>query len=350
MKILGIETSCDETAAAVLEIKNRQWEIRSNVVSSQVKIHAKYGGIVPEVAAREHVTAMIPIINKALRRAKIVDPFKEIDLIAVTKGPGLVSSLLVGVGTARTLSYFWDKPLIGVNHLAGHIYSSLLDTKSSIFRFQFPVISLVASGGHTELVLLKDYEKFKVVGQTLDDAVGEAFDKVAKILGLGYPGGPLVSKLAKQGNSRAFDFPRPMIGSGDFNFSFSGLKTAVLYNRDKRQETRDKKYVADVCASFEQAAVDVLFFKTLKAAEKYKVKTVLLGGGVAANKKLRRELKGALRKKLPFAACYLPPVSYTGDNAAMIALAGYFRYKYAKNKSPFKENWRKLKVDPNWEL
>ncbi len=346
MKILAIETSCDETAASVLQIKGGSFKIQSNIVSSQIKIHAKYGGIVPEVAARKHVELIIPVINDALKKSGIKNPRKEIDVIAVTEGPGLVTSLLVGMEAAKTFSYLWNKPLIGVNHIAGHIYSPLLENK----KVKFPILSLVVSGGHTELVLMKDFEKFKVVGQTIDDAAGEAFDKVAKILELQYPGGPVISKLAEKGDAKVFDFPRPMKGSKDFNFSFSGLKTAALYKvKSQRSKVKGQK-LYDICASFEEAVADVLVYKTIKAADKYKVKTILLGGGVSANTRLRKKLKSEVKNKLPNVNCQMSKVKYTGDNAAMIGLAGYLKYKYGKNKNKFKNNWRTLRANPELEL
>ena len=342
MKILAIETSCDETAAAVLEIKNNKFNLLANIVSSQIKIHAKYGGIVPEIAARKQMEIMISIIEKVARQR-----LKDINYIAVTQGPGLITSLTVGVETAKSLALTLNKPLIAVNHLAGHIYSSQLTNK----QFKFPALALVVSGGHTMLALMDKHNRFKIIGQTVDDAVGEAFDKVAKILNLGYPGGPIISKLAAAGDSHAFDLPRPMIQQQNFNFSFSGLKTAVLYlTNDLKQQNNlnqtslNKQTVRNICASFQQACVDVLISKTLRAIKKYHPQSILLGGGVSANAKLRQELKNRLEKTfgLPL---YLPDLKFTGDNAAMIALAAYYQIQNKKKTNP-----RKLKADPNLYL
>lgn len=348
LRVLGIETSCDETAVALLEGRGERLRIRRNFVASQVAIHAKYGGVVPEVAARNHVEMILPLLQKAIGREK------KLDAIAVTSGPGLMTSLSVGVETAKALSYLWDVPLVRVNHLEGHIYSNWLpllskslianrkssDLSLAISHRPFPALVLIVSGGHTELVLMKRHGNYKVIGATRDDAAGEAFDKVAKLLGLGYPGGPAISKLAQKGNPLAIAFPRPMIDSANFEFSFAGLKTAVLYLLQKQ-----KPGVADVCASFEQAVVDVLVAKTVRAAKKFKVKTVLLGGGVAANGRLRVALRAALTEELPAVGYREPALEFTGDNAAMIAAAGYFRAR-AKQFTP----WERLRADANWEL
>ncbi|NMB48508.1 tRNA (adenosine(37)-N6)-threonylcarbamoyltransferase complex transferase subunit TsaD [Candidatus Kuenenbacteria bacterium] len=419
MRILGIETSCDETAAVILEIQNGRFRIVSSVVASSVELQAKYGGIVPEVAARKQIEFIMPVLEQVLNKAKGKRPpqmrgrqkAKLVDCVAVTHGPGLITSLRVGVETARTLSYIWKKPLIGVNHLEGHIYSSLLSAKknnfqipisnfqknpkfkipayakasagrqNSIFqklpRLTFPAMALVVSGGHTELVLMRDYGKYKIIGQTLDDAVGEAFDKVAKILDLGYPGGPIIARLATQGDKNNFELPRPMIKSGDYNFSFAGLKTAVLYKvKSKKSLQLDgpvkgkSMEVNNLCASFQEACVDVLVDKTIKAAEKYKVKTILLGGGVAANESLREKLrtevnKVNLVKKVDkgkkIIELLMPELEFTGDNAAMIALAGYLQVTKAQNhestksqkpeeKNKLLNNWKRIKVDPNLRL
>jgi N6-L-threonylcarbamoyladenine synthase len=337
MKILGIETSCDETAASVLEFTKGKIRILSNIVSSQVKIHAKYGGIIPEVAAREHILKIIPIIELALNKANA--KFQEINAIAVVSGPGLITSLIIGLETAKTLAFVFKKPLISVNHLEAHIYSNWLTNK----KIQFPVLNLLVSGGHTELILMENHGQFKKIGQTLDDAAGECFDKVAKLLKIGYPGGPIIEKMARQGNKNAFELPRPMIDSKDFNFSFSGLKTAVLYSiRDNKSVLKNKK---DYCASFQKAAVDVLVYKTIKAAKLFKVRTVALSGGVSANQKLRNELKNQTNKRLLKTAFISPALNYSTDNAAMVAVCGYFHY-LKKYFIP----WHKIKVDPNWEL
>lgn len=347
MRILGIETSCDETAASLLEIKAGRFRILSSLVASQIKIHAKTGGVVPEVAAREHLTKLLPLIEKSLTiNHFLIKP----DIIAVTSGPGLITSLMVGAETAKTLSYLWRKPLIAVNHLEAHLYSNWLgDYKDSnkiqaFPKIKFPALCLIVSGGHTELVLIKNYGQYKSIGQTQDDAAGEAFDKVAKLLKLGYPGGPAISSLAKKGAKDIFDLPRPMIRSGNFDFSFSGLKTAVLY-LVKGHGRLSKQEKADLAASFQQAVIDVLIAKTLKAAKKYKVKSVMLSGGVAANQELRRQFKAAAKKQSHEVKFYLAATKFCTDNATMVALAGYFH----SLKKDF-THWSKVKVDPNWEL
>ncbi len=359
MVILGIETSCDETAAAIVQYKSGRFKILSNIISSQVDIHAKTGGIVPEVAAREHIKNMLPIIDQAFKKASL--DYKKIDTIAVTTGPGLITSLLIGVETAKVLSYVWKKPTIPINHLEAHIYSNWLRADSAELRArslgpkaqspkprapQFPLLALVVSGGHTELVLMKKHLDYKVIGQTRDDAAGEAFDKVAKLLRLGYPGGPIISKLAEKGNPEAIDLPRPMIKEKNFDFSFAGLKTAVLYEiRSGKYNLNDKKTIANFCASFQQAVVDVLVEKTIRAAKEYKAKSVLLSGGVAANHLLRKTLKEKVKKELPNSYFLTPNSSLCTDNAAMIAAAGYF-HALKHESTP----WQKIKADPNWEL
>lgn len=362
MKILGIESSCDESAAALLEVKDGRFEVLQNVVWSQTEIHKKYGGVVPEVAARQHVESINLVINEALGRGQ------KPDLIAVTKGPGLITSLSVGVQAAKTLSYSWQIPLIGVNHLEGHLWSFLLNSKSqapiskqiSNLKSQVnnkfgdwdleignfpPAIALIVSGGHTELLLVKDVGKYKLIGQTLDDAVGEAFDKVAKMLNLGYPGGPIVAHFAKSGNPEAIKFPRPMLKSDDFDFSFSGLKTAVKYHLQSMTPTGNlsQAYINDICASFQQAVIEVLVDKAVRAAQKFKAKSIILGGGVSANEELIKNL--ALKTKESKLDFYYPQKWLTGDNAAMIALAGYFN---AKKSS--KNTWKTLGADANLRL
>jgi len=326
MKILGIETSCDETAVAVLEVRADKIEVLTNTISSQVKLHAKYGGVVPNLAAREHVKNIEHVFKLALKKAKIKDFEKEIDLIAVTRGPGLGPALLVGITFAKTLAWKYKKPLVGVNHLEGHVYSNWLkpvEIKSAIINSQFPILNLIVSGGHTELVLMNGYGKYELLGETVDDAIGEAFDKVARLLGLGYPGGPIISKLAESGNPDRYPLPSPMIKSKDFNFSYSGLKTAVLYLlRDLKLKKIDSQTKADIASSFQKSACEVLLRKTIKAAQTYKVKSIHLSGGVSANKYLRENLQ---RKTKELGLSYSQPeFEYTGDNAAMIALAGYF--------------------------
>ncbi|MBU1131282.1 tRNA (adenosine(37)-N6)-threonylcarbamoyltransferase complex transferase subunit TsaD [Patescibacteria group bacterium] len=412
MKILGLETSCDETAAATLQITNPKFpldslrplgacrqisklkiQILSNIVSSQIEIHQKYGGIVPEVAARQHVESIIPVLQEALGY-KIQDTTNKIqtnlksqipnlkqisnpnprfnrgqiskpDLIAVTQGPGLITSLQVGLQTAKTLSYVWNVPLIGVNHLEAHLWSFLLnqDTRynqpfdrlrayrqetnklqTSNFKPQtlFPAIGLIVSGGHTEMALVKKIGQYKLIGRTRDDAAGEAFDKVAKLLGIGYPGGPIVSHFAKKGDPAKIDFPRPMIDSDDLDFSFSGLKTAVKYYLKDLipSGSLSQAMINDICAGFQQAVTEVLVAKTIKAAQKFKVKSVIVGGGVSANEALIENLR--LKTENLGITFYHPSKEFTQDNAAMVALAGYFKLKTASEN-----NWQKLTAEPN---
>ncbi|MFA6322562.1 MAG: tRNA (adenosine(37)-N6)-threonylcarbamoyltransferase complex transferase subunit TsaD [Candidatus Buchananbacteria bacterium] len=332
MIILGIESSCDETAAAVVKISGRRFDILGHTISSQINIHKKYGGVVPEVAARNHIINIIPVVEQTLHQAKIQP--KQINRVAVTYGPGLITSLMVGLETAKTLSFAWQKPIVAINHMRAHIYANWLENKKIIF----PVMCLVVSGGHTELVLIKDNSKFKKVGQTLDDAAGEAFDKVAKLLDVGYPGGPVISRLAKTGNAKAFNLARPMINANNLDFSFSGLKTSVLYAVQKAKRT-DQKFKADMCASFQQAAIDVLVSKTIKAAQQYKVKTIMLSGGVSANLLLRQTLS---EQAGYFGFEFLMPrIDFCTDNAAMVAVAGYFGQT---------KPYQKIKVDPNLSL
>lgn len=382
MKILGIETSCDETAAAVLEFgrpstrsRNIKVNILSNVVSSQMETHKKTGGVVPEVAARAHMEQIIPVIEDAMRpvvRPKTSDvsnkrtrltPYDlshttpKIDAIAVTYGPGLITSLSVGVETARTLAWSWNVPLIGVNHIEGHISAAYLQRTPRIIKsseaesynltaLHYPALALVVSGGHTELVLIKKPLSYKIIGATRDDAVGEAFDKVARILGLEYPGGPIVSRLAEQGDASEFPFSPPMLKSNDYEFSFSGIKTAVLYKvRDQRAGIKDQVFIRDICASFQKAVVEVLVAKTIRAAKEYKIKTIILAGGVAANKQLREQLADAIKQHLPHTTYLLPTPQFCTDNAVMIATAGYF-HALKKEFTP----WQKIDVNPNLVL
>lgn len=330
--ILAIETSADETSAAVL----RKNKLLSNVISSQISMHRKTGGIVPEVAARAHLPKIIPVIKLALRKAKT--NLKDITHIAVTAGPGLVTSLRIGVDTAKTLAYALGVPIIPINHMEGHLLSAFGGkSKTQIPKSKiFPAIGLTVSGGHTMLVLITAIGRYKILGETLDDAAGECFDKVGKILGLPYPGGPAISKLAERGKPN-IPFPRPMIDSKSYNFSFAGLKTAVLYFlRDHPSAPR-----ADIAASVEQAIIDVLVTKTLRAAKEYKVKTILLGGGVSANQKLRKTLK----QELTAYNLLLPPSSLTTDNAGMIAIAAHY-HAIHNHVSTF----GRIKPDPNWDL
>lgn len=340
MLILGIETSCDETAAAVLQ----DGKILSSFVFSQDKIHAQFGGIVPEVAARKHIEIIIPAIKEVLDNAKL--SLNRIDLIAVTSGPGLITSLMVGVDTAKTLTFVLKKHLVAINHLEGHIYANWLPTEEfPILDFQFPILCLIVSGGHTELVLMRDHGKYKVVGSTRDDAAGEAFDKVAKLLNIGYPGGPAISKLADFGNSKAYFFPRPMISEPNFDFSFSGLKTDILRLVQKKKNKFSDQEIKNICASFQAAVIDVLISKTIKAAKYHKTKTIFLAGGVAANKLLRKRLAKEIKKELPKIQFHFPDLKFCADNAAMVALAGFY---HAQRKDFV--GWDKIKVDPDLGL
>lgn len=383
MKILAIETSCDETAISILEAtgtkKNPVFRVLGNTVLSQISTHRPFGGVVPNLAMREHQKNLVPILEHTLKEAHMLtrvtknitvnkkqkasgarlektlekilvrEPillesaqkfFKkylppDIDAIAVTYGPGLEPALWVGVNFAKALSTMWGKPIIPTNHLEGHIYASWLSEGKPP---EFPLLALIVSGGHTELLLVKNHLRYMRLGETRDDAIGEAFDKVAKMLGLGYPGGPEISKIAEHGKSDAFDFPRPMIHSGDFDFSYSGLKTSVLYTLQDLEPARktkkrssvapikiSTKRKADIAASFQQAAVDVLIKKSAQALKKYKPKSFVVGGGVIANKKLRSSLETLVHKLFPETTLYLAPLWLTGDNAAMIAAAAFFR-------------------------
>jgi N6-L-threonylcarbamoyladenine synthase len=313
--ILGIETSCDETAAAV--IKNGR-TILSNIVASQIDSHKRFGGVVPEIASRHHVEQITVVVEEALQKANMT--FQDLTAIAVTEGPGLVGALLIGINAAKALAFAHNLPIIGVHHIAGHIYANQL-----VHELSFPLIALVVSGGHTELVYMKEHGSFEVIGETLDDAAGEAYDKVARTLNLPYPGGPHIDRLAHEGMA-SIDLPRAWLEERSYNFSFSGLKSAVintLHNASQRGETIDPKNLA---ASFQASVVDVLVTKTLRAAEEYKVKQVLLAGGVAANKGLRSALENALIDKQGI-ELMIPPLSLCTDNAAMIAAAGDVLYQ-----------------------
>lgn len=354
MRIFSIETSCDETAAALVEFNEttQSLSLLSNIVASSLSLHATTGGIIPEVAAREQIKYILPVLKETLQKGLGYSLEKEqippaIDAIAVTYGPGLIGSLLVGVETAKTLSYLWNKPLIPVNHLYGHIYANWLSSiDHQPAAISFPALALVVSGGHTDLVLMKNHHEIEVIGGTRDDAAGEAFDKIGRLLNLPYPAGPRISRLAERGNPKAFALPRPMIGSADFDFSFSGLKTAVLnlvkkhkWNfNDENLTQENSQLLADLCASVEEAIVDVLVRKTLKAAEQYEVKSILLGGGVAANQKLRERFTfeiGSLKLDI---GLFVPPAQLCTDNAAMIAATAAFSHERA--------DWRDLSANP----
>ncbi len=345
---MGIETSCDETAVALLRVTDgKQVRVEQNLVTSQIPIHRLYGGVVPEVAARSHVPEAVSLLTHVLeRRGKARRaPTWDFDAIAVTRGPGLATALSVGLETAKALAFLSGKPIVGVNHLEGHLASAWLDPKNRR-RWTFPLLALTVSGGHTELVLMKNFCSYKIIGQTRDDAAGEAFDKSAKLMGLPYPGGPEIARLAEKGDSKAIVFPRPMLHDGTFDFSFSGLKTAVRQSWEQgSHNTQHATYKEDFAASLQQAIVDVLIAKTLAAAKQFKVKGVLLVGGVSANKLLRATLEESVKRELQGVAFLPSDRTYITDNAAMITAAGYWRL----NKKE-KHDWKKLEVDPDWEL
>ncbi len=396
MKILAIETSCDETAVSVVEAEGDltapKFKVLAHQISSQVKIHAPFGGVVPSLAKREHAKNLVPILIVALTDAKLletgetkIDPTliteilereeglakqvlnelvkiktPNIDAVAVTVGPGLEPALWVGINLAKVLSIIWNKPLIPTNHLEGHIISPLLDGKI----IEVPAVALIASGGHTELVLVKKLGEYEKIGQTRDDAAGEAFDKVARLLGLPYPGGPNLSKLASvfvevkpplgglTSTSSKWKLPRPMLNSPDYNFSFSGLKTAVLYKiknfeqENNRELNEDEK--ASLAYEFEQAVVEVLVKKTLKAVKEFNTQAVIIGGGVIANTRLRETIKKELTEKYPAVTLHLPPLELATDNATMIAMAGYLRY--LKNEFIAPDNILSTNISANGNL
>ena len=316
--ILAIETSCDETAVAI--VKNGR-EILANVVASQIESHKRFGGVVPEIASRHHVEQLTIVLEEAIKESNL--SFSNLDAIAVTEGPGLVGALLIGVNAAKALSFAHNLPLVGVHHIAGHIYANRF-----VKEMEFPLLSLVVSGGHTELVYMEEHGKFKVIGETRDDAAGEAFDKVARTLNLPYPGGPHIDRLAHEGVP-TIDLPRAWLEQGSYDFSFSGLKSAVintLHNAEQRGEEIEPKNIA---ASFQESVIDVLVTKTIKAAKEYKVKQVLLAGGVAANKGLRTALEKSFLD-VPSVELVVPPLSLCTDNAAMIAAAGGVLFEKGK--------------------
>jgi N6-L-threonylcarbamoyladenine synthase len=336
-RILGIETSCDETAAAVVE-DGRQ--ALSNVVASQATMHAKYGGVFPEVASREHAKVIDTVVSEALNQAHI--ELADVDAIAVTRGPGLPGSLVVGLNMAKGLALGSGKPLYGINHLEGHLYSAWVQLDGAATKQpQFPLLALIVSGGHTELVLMKDHLSYERLGGTLDDAAGEAFDKVARLLGLAYPGGPSIQKAAESGDPEAIDLPRAWL-EDSWDFSFSGLKTATLHRIREIDKDADPNNlpVADFAASFQAAVVDVLVGKTKRAAEELEAKEVLVAGGVSANKSLRAKLKEEI--KLPV---HLPAMALCTDNAAMIAAAGYYRHTIIGKKDNLD-----MDIEPGWAL
>ena len=311
--LLAIESSCDETSASVIKDGKK---VLSNVVASQVDIHKEYGGVVPEIASRMHVEFIMPVVDKAIKEANIDKD--DIEGIAVTHGPGLIGALMVGLSTAKALAFGIGIPLIGVNHLEAHISAVHLENE-----VPFPFVGLVVSGGHTSLYLVRGYTEFELLGKTRDDAAGEAFDKAAKIMGLPYPGGIEIDKLAKQGNKEAIDFPRPFMSSSTFDFSFSGLKTSVLYYLRKHPDPSEQE-LRDICASYQEAIVDTLVDKTLLAAKENKVRNIVIAGGVACNSRLRELSKERLGEE--GINVYIPSPKYCTDNAAMIGSLGGFMF------------------------
>jgi len=370
MKILSIETSCDDTCVAIMEIsgeKNPYFKVLSNIISSQVEIHKKWGGVYPTMAKREHQKNLVPVLIEALSKAKLLKKEKnnldkrkirvtkkmlereeplyqrlikflklyekpEIDSVAVTVGPGLEPCLWSGINLAKALSFCWNLPIITVNHIEAHVFSNWIEIFNKRKKVKFPAVCLVASGGHTLLFLMKKVGSYKILGETRDDAAGECFDKVARILGLGYPGGPIIEKEAA--GKTKIKLPRPMINTRDYDFSFSGLKTAVLYNFKKQSENNKKseKYKRAICKETQQAIIDVLLNKTKKAAKYFRAKTIILGGGVISNKELRKQFKNAfLKEKL---ILLFPELKSSTDNAIMVGIAAYF---HRFNKKSWKE-------------
>lgn len=313
---LGIETSCDDTALCVLEGGRI---VRASTLSSQIEDHAPFGGVLPELASRKHQEAFLPLLHRVLSEATVQNPSRELDLIAVTMGPGLMGSLLVGLMGAKALSQAWEVPLVGVNHLEGHIFANIVTHEDLVF----PFLGLIVSGGHTEIVLARSPGDYVLMGTTRDDAAGEAYDKVAKLLGLGYPGGPAIDRLAQEGDSKRFSLPIPMASSDEIAFSFSGIKTAVLWEIRRWNSHQDRTLpAADLCASFQRVVVESLLIKVRLAVEQTGVRRVALSGGVAANSALR----SAMAQEKRFHA-YVPPLSLCTDNAVMIAAAGYAAYR-----------------------
>ena len=318
MLILGIETSCDETAAAVVEDGKK---ILSNIISSQIEIHREYGGVVPEIASRHHIKNITNIIEEALITSG--KKLEDIDYIAVTYAPGLIGALLVGISVAKGMSYSSKIPLVPVHHLKGHIYSNFIE-----YDIELPAVCLIVSGGHTNIVYMKEDHTFEAMGQTLDDAVGESYDKIARVMGIGYPGGPVIDKLSKTGNSKFLKIPKPQV-EGEFDFSFSGIKTSVINYINKSRMKNEEFKVEDLAASFQTGVVEMLVDKTVKAAEKKQVKSIIIAGGVAANSLLREEMEKAAAQK--GIKVYYPAMKYCTDNGAMVGVAAYYKLKYGKN-------------------
>ena len=333
MLILSIETSCDETSAAVIEDGDT---ILSNVVASQINSHKRFGGVVPEIASRHHVEYITLIIEEAMEEAHV--EFSDLDAIAVTEGPGLVGALLIGVNAAKAIAFAHNLPLIPVNHIAGHIYANQLEAP-----LEFPLLALVVSGGHTELVYMKEHGSFEIIGETRDDAAGEAYDKIGRVIGVPYPGGKHIDEMAQLGKD-TFHFPRAMIDEDNYDFSFSGLKSAFIntvHNANQKGEELNRE---DLATSFQHAVVDVLVSKTIRAAKEYNVKQIILAGGVAANSGLRKELSEAVEAELNSVPLIIPPLSLCGDNAAMIGAAAFL------DKEAYKDTNLALNAQPGLTL
>lgn len=379
MKILAIETSCDDTGIAVLEAsKAGNFIVLSNIVASQIEIHKEYGGVFPAMAKREHQKNILPTFEQALKEASLSNNKKvskfltrvknqttkkilerepelyknliafvkkygkpDVDLIAVTNGPGLEPCLWVGVNFAKAISYIWDIPVVPVNHIESHILVNVLQNK----EIKFPAISLIVSGGHTQIILVEKIGKYKILGETRDDAAGECFDKAARILNLEYPGGPIIAKLAEKGEAGRITLPRPMANTPDYDFSFSGLKTAILYHHQKQPKEikKEKQYIADMCAEIQQSIVDVLIKKTIKAAKDFGAKTIILGGGVSANHELKTQLFIKIKETMPDVELLFPQIDHSTDNGLMTTITAYF---HKSKKTP----WQKLSANANLRI
>jgi len=378
MKILAIETSCDDTGISVLEVFGKdKFKVLSNIVSSQIEIHKKYGGVFPTMAKREHQKNSVPVLKEALSEAGLLSSVKtqnkinleklekilekepellkkvvvflkkykkpEVDFIAVTNGPGLEPCLWVGVNFARALSYIWNIPIIPVNHIESHILVNCFKNKNILL----PALALVVSGGHTQLILIKKIGSYKIIGETRDDAAGECFDKAAKILKLDYPGGPVISKLAEKSlaDSMSQFLPRPMINTKDYDFSFSGLKTAILYHHQKQKKSiqKNKQYIADMCAEIQQSIVDVLIKKTIQAGKDYNIKTIILGGGVSANHELKTQLFIKIKQEMPNVDFLFPENDLSTDNGLMVAISGFYNKKNTVA-------WKLIQADGNLRI
>jgi len=330
MKILGIETSCDETGIALYD--GKQKKIIAEQLYSQASKHSKFGGVVPELASRDHVKKLLPLLKMLLEQSET--PVSEIDGIAYTSGPGLRGPLLTGASFAHALSYGWSIPCVGIHHMEAHLLINLLEKPAP----EFPFLTLLISGGHCLLIKSEELGSYQILGQSRDDAVGEAFDKVAKLLGLGYPGGPLIEELAKKGDPNSFVLPRPMSKEPHLDFSFSGLKTAVLYTVKKQKKEISENFKADIAASFQEAVAETLLIKCKKGLEDNKLEQLVVGGGVAANQYIRERFE----KDLKGIKIFFPPISKCTDNGAMVAVAGYYRLK--------KEQSQKIEIKPKWDL